>query len=553
MIRQGFTTDTPRTGINRDEGVSVGLRATVGIEGATRAIWGATLTAVLVFALSPRPAAAATPTATEFFAGATHMGETLEGITAGPDGNLWFAKDCGNPSCSIGRITPSGTETDFTAGISGAPAGITRGPDGNLWFAERGAPNFDRIGRITPSGTVTEFHTGITQGSGPYNITPGPDGNLWFTEFLGDGIGRITPSGTVTEFTPGISHDAMPTDITRGPDGNLWFTEPGVNAIGRITPTGTVTEFTSGISPDAELQGITTGPDGNLWATEHGVPGVSIDTPRIARITPAGAVTEFSAGIPPESDPGDITVGADGNLWFTEVDSTGGGYSGKIGRITPSGVVTEFTHGLSALPETALWGITPGPDANLWFTEWEAHRVGRINTAMSAPEHESTTPVVLPGSPGVTQGPASPYPTMIHVAHVSGTIKTLRVRLTGLDHDFADDIDALLVGPQGQSCVLMSDAGGRVTTGTTLRFSPGASRHLPNGGPLVSGSYKATNYGSGDTFAFPAPAGPHGTLHDFHGTDPNGNWSLYLMDDASGRDGTLFGGWGLSFTMKGSG
>ena len=34
------------------------------------------------------------------------------------------------------------------------PQGITAGPDGNLWFAET---NGNRIGKITPSGTLTEY------------------------------------------------------------------------------------------------------------------------------------------------------------------------------------------------------------------------------------------------------------------------------------------------------------------------------------------------------------------------------------------------------------
>jgi streptogramin lyase len=42
------------------------------------------------------------------------------------------------------------------------------------------------IGRITPSGTITEFRIPATMsypfGSVPQDITAGPDGNLWFTE-----------------------------------------------------------------------------------------------------------------------------------------------------------------------------------------------------------------------------------------------------------------------------------------------------------------------------------------------------------------------------------
>src|SRR5271165_790374 len=57
------------------------------------------------------------------------------------------------------------------------PVGITAGPDGNLWFTEFSG---NKIGRITPGGTVTEFSAGITPNSGPDGITAGPDGNLWF-------------------------------------------------------------------------------------------------------------------------------------------------------------------------------------------------------------------------------------------------------------------------------------------------------------------------------------------------------------------------------------
>lgn len=65
--------------------------------------------------------------------------------------------------------------------------GITAGPDGNLWFTEQ-VPG--KIGRITPHGVVTEFSQGITPNSSPLGITKGPDGNLWFAESNTGKIGR---------------------------------------------------------------------------------------------------------------------------------------------------------------------------------------------------------------------------------------------------------------------------------------------------------------------------------------------------------------------------
>ena len=180
----------------------------------------------------------------------------------------------------------TGTITEFTTGIvatpSASPQAITAGPDGNLWFTEFiGAlsttagsgvsvvpGSLSAIGRITPTGTVTEFTSGITAGAVPIGIAAGPDGNVWFTEWSGNRIGRITPTGMVTEFTSGITASAGLSGIAAGPDGNLWFTEETNSAIGRITPTGTVTEFTTGIF-GFDPQVITAGPDGNMWFTDE--------------------------------------------------------------------------------------------------------------------------------------------------------------------------------------------------------------------------------------------------------------------------------------------
>src|SRR5229473_2973862 len=77
--------------------------------------------------------------------------------------------------------------------------GITAGPDGNLWFTEF---NGNNVGRITTAGVITEF--ALSAGNNePVGITKGPDGNLWFTEFFGVGkIGRITTAGVVINEFP---------------------------------------------------------------------------------------------------------------------------------------------------------------------------------------------------------------------------------------------------------------------------------------------------------------------------------------------------------------
>ena len=260
-------------------------------------------------------------------------------------------------------IVPSGSISEFPIPTpESIPQGITAGPDGNLWFTEADG---NKIGRITLNGTISEFPIS-TSASPPFaitsgGITAGPDGNLWFTEAQGNQIGRITPNGTISEF-PIPTSGSYPFAIAAGPDGNLWFTEGGGNKIGRITPNGTISEFpipTSGSNPS----GITAGPDGNLWFTEF-------IGDKIGRITPNGTISEFP---PPTfgSQPTGITAGPDGNLWFTETNGN------KIGRITPNGTISEF---LIPTSGSTLTGITAGSDGNLWFTEFDGNKIGRITT-----------------------------------------------------------------------------------------------------------------------------------------------------------------------------
>ena len=115
----------------------------------------------------------------------------LGDITAGPDGAVWFTEiipnaQNGNVTITgkIGRITPAGQISEFPLSSNSYARGITAGPDGNLWFTEPG-----KIGRIRPSGTISEFPLPTSESTSAF-ITTGPDGALWFTE-RSSKIGRL--------------------------------------------------------------------------------------------------------------------------------------------------------------------------------------------------------------------------------------------------------------------------------------------------------------------------------------------------------------------------
>jgi CSLREA domain-containing protein len=158
---------------------------------------------------------------------------------------------------------------------------------------------------------------------------------------------------------------------------------------------------------------------------------------------------------------------------------------------------------------------------------------------------------------------AALYPSIATISGVSpATVTRVRVQLTGLTHTFPDDVDVILEGPQGQRAMLMSDAGGGDdVSGINLLFDPTSANILPDTSPpaLAGGTFRPANYGNTSTIltdTFPAPFPAPNTLTDapadlsvFNLTDPNGQWKLYVVDDAGADTGTISGGWTLFLTV----
>jgi subtilisin-like proprotein convertase family protein len=153
-----------------------------------------------------------------------------------------------------------------------------------------------------------------------------------------------------------------------------------------------------------------------------------------------------------------------------------------------------------------------------------------------------------------TTGIATPYPSTISVA-ATGPVTDVNATLTGFTHTFIPDVDVLLVGPAGQSVVLMADPDNSgsapfAVTGLNLTFDDAASAPLPPATLPTSGTYKPT-IGTAGAFngPAPAPAAPYGTtLSVFNGTSASGTWKFFVYDDASGDIGTISSGWSLSIT-----
>jgi Ca2+-binding RTX toxin-like protein len=162
----------------------------------------------------------------------------------------------------------------------------------------------------------------------------------------------------------------------------------------------------------------------------------------------------------------------------------------------------------------------------------------------------NTTTIQIPAV-----GQAFPYPSNIQVTGLAGAITDVNATLVNMNHGFADDIEALMVAPGGQTTVLVADAGGMATVvNDTITLDDSGPFPVPDSGGFVGGlTYQPGDYDMPglEPYNAPAPPPPHGlTMSTSNGSNPNGAWSLYVFDDRNPDSGQFSGGWSLTVTTS---
>jgi hypothetical protein len=245
------------------------------------------------------------------------------------------------------------------------------------------------------------------------------------------------------------------------------------------------------------------------------------------------------------------------------ISVTGGG-TVNFGNIADGATVTN------QIPYTIPAGATCGSEHTVTITGTSAlglmnprtftFRLGQPIGGAPVTFTSSTLINVPNGQPTTTSGPAGPYPSTISVSGLTGG-KTIVLELTTINHTWAGDADMLLEGPGGQKYIVYSDAfdasnrTGTVSGNIVLRDS--AAAVASNTAQFTPGTYRPTNHGANDAFAGPAPAGPYqnaapgGTatfesVFGSNGATMNGDWKLWIVDDAASDVGTI-AGWKLTF------
>ena len=102
---------------------------------------------------------------------------------------------------------------------------------------------------------------------------------------------------------------------------------------------------------------------------------------------------------------------------------------------------------------------------------------------------------------------ADVYPSRILVTNAGASLSKVTALLNGLTIERPDDLELLLVSPSGVNYVLLSDAGGTVSSvnNINLTFSDAAGSTIPDAGPMSAGTFRPTSVNS-TAVAFPAPA-----------------------------------------------
>ncbi len=297
----------------------------------------------------------------------------------------------GTLALSTNNVQNPATTATLTYNGGTLNSGLPGGPTATVVASGTGISTTSAA--FTPKPTIYQFSIPVSTNK-PRYIAAGSDGNMWFTEFPGNAIARITPAGVVTEF-PVPTANAFTAELPHiigASDGNLWFTESGAtaNKIAKSTTSGTITEFATLFAPPPPDQpaGLVDRLDGNIWYVGNG-------SARVGFLSYSGATAGETSVPTANAGPFGIATAPDNNLYYTEQNVD------KIGRIT------DLFHPQSEITLTA--GTQPkdivrGPDGNLWFTEYLRGNIGRLSPNSFSVTGEFPTLTPISGPWGITVG-----------------------------------------------------------------------------------------------------------------------------------------------------
>ena len=332
-------------------------------------------------------------------------------VAASQDGSVWVLSTQGSgPDRPIFHYV-NGTWTN----VPGAAMRLAVGPDNTLWA-------------VNSAGGIYSYKNGAwsTIAGGANDIAVGADGSVYVISSVtgnqyGNGIWHYA-GGTWTQL-PGSgvriasSWDAGTYNYNVAPGGfyiinaqqsifyyntSTGFTQiPG--AAVQLAPTTNGGLFVLGTPPSSNgtqvyYNNLATG----TWTQQNGL-GTTIATNSTNLYVTGAAGGIYQAAVRPpsgtvfdypiptaNSGPYGITLGPDGNMWFTESNTN----TNKVGKITPGGIITDY----QAPTTNAFPGDIVSVGGTLWYADESAHLTS-VTTGGTFTQHAAADPS------GMTVGP----------------------------------------------------------------------------------------------------------------------------------------------------
>jgi len=184
------------------------------------------------------------------------------------DGTLWFTGQNG----VIGSVDPvSGKVTVAPSPRGRGPYGITATPDGAVWFASLAGDYLGQIAVEAITGAITADEIDPpTTGAGPRRVWSDSEGALWISEWNAGQVGRYDPATKTWKEWPLPGEDPHAYAVFVDTQDDIWLSDFGGNALVRFDP-GTET-FTVVALPDpgAAVRQLN-GRAGEVWGAESAV------------------------------------------------------------------------------------------------------------------------------------------------------------------------------------------------------------------------------------------------------------------------------------------
>jgi virginiamycin B lyase len=179
-------------------------------------------------------------------------------------GMLWFTGQSG----VYGSLDPAtGAIAIFDDPDGRGPYGMTATPEGDIWYASLAGSHIARIDRETGAATIVEPPT---SGQGARRVWSDSTGRIWVAEWNAGQLGLYDPSTDVWKEWPLPGDDPQAYAVYVDDRDIVWLTDFGANAIVRFDPATERFESVDLPSEDAAVRQLL-GRPGELWGAESAV------------------------------------------------------------------------------------------------------------------------------------------------------------------------------------------------------------------------------------------------------------------------------------------